>query len=180
MSRKQPRRPARTARRASRTHPNPSAGVGLWTRLDHDVLGMPAPAVYIPAQALAPSTAADWGFQSMLHRDADAPIPFAHARDRHMAADLASDTEMILLSLPAEAFATTAPLVSAVPEPLSSGRFATSHPTAWTTAAYAAQSLLLLIGPDERPALPAGSDLADLWLFHSAIAVVPLVAPQPG
>ena len=61
---------------------------------------------------------------------------------------------MDLLILPAAPFTGTGePAVIPEPQLLASGRFADPHPPEWKEAAYAAQSLLAVIGPDDLPAI---------------------------
>ena len=93
---------------------------------------------------------------------------------------------MDLLILPAAPFTGTGePAVIPEPQLLASGRFADPHPPEWKEAAYAAQSLLAVIGPDDLPAIDpeklredVRAALGSLWIFNAAVAALYLVMPD--
>src|SRR5450755_199610 len=117
----------------------------------------------------------------------DKAIPYATRDGLTLAADIRRRDAMDLLIVPAAAFTGTGePAGIDDPQLLAVGRFLEPHPPAWKEAAYAAESLLAVIGPDDIPALdPARARenprqaLAGLWLFKAAIAAVHLVMPGP-
>jgi hypothetical protein len=148
---------------------------------------MTVPAVYLPQRSLPPDVRGMWGFEPIATRHGDKAIPYA-TRDRlTLAADIRGRDAMDLLIMPAAAFTRTGePASIDDPQLLAVGRFPEPHPPAWKEAAYAAESLLAVIGPDDLPALdPARTRenprqaLAGLWLFKAAIAAVHLVMPGP-
>jgi hypothetical protein len=167
-------------------------GAPPWSRLAHEGLGMPAPAVYLPQRSLPAETRGMWGFEPILTRDAAKLIPYAHRDGLTLVADIRSRDGMDLLIAPMAAFTGTGE-PARVDEPglLASGQFASPHPREWKRAAYAAQSILAVIGPDDLPALnPAklagldpdnprdlGRGLSTLWVFNAAIAALHLVKP---
>lgn len=152
----------------------------VWTRLEHEGLGMPCPGIYLPETALTPFTPAMWGFERMTERPADAPLPYARGRDGSwLAADVNDPTALSLLIAPADCVtaAGSAGIRIDAPRVLATGPVDTPHPPQWQEAAYTARTLLLLTGPSPLPALMRDQQLSDLWIFHSSIAVVPLVQP---
>ena len=156
-----------------------------WSRLPYEELGMPAPAVYVPQRSLPADTRGMWGFEPIMTRDATGAIPYARRGDLTLAADIRSTDGMDLLIMPAAGFTGTGePVTVDSPQLLAAGRFAGPHPSEWKQAAYAAQSLLAVIGPSDVPALDPGKlqegprqALGDLWIFNAAIAAVFLVMP---
>ena len=164
----------------------------LWSRLAHEGLGMPIPAVYLPQRSLPTDTRGMWGFEPIATRDAAKDIPFAHRDGFTLVADIRNRDGMDLLIVPAAVFTGTGePAHVDEPQLLASGRFADPHPRKWKQAAYAAQSLFAVIGPDDFPALnptklrgldptkprDLGRGLSTLWIFNAAIAVLHLVRP---
>lgn len=124
---------------------NRERGAQLWSRLAHEGLGMPIPAVYLPQRSLPADTRGMWGFEPIVTRDAAKPIPYAHC----------------------------------------------DGPRKWKRAAYTAQSLLAVIGPDDVPSLnpeklrgldpmnarDLGRGVSTLWIFNAAIAALHLIGP---
>ena len=166
----------------------------------HKAIGLPLPAVYIPQRTLPPSIKDRWAFELIRARDAQKPIPFARNGDNVLAADIRSQNAMSLLIVPAVLFTGTGvPGVAESPVVLVNGRFTDPHPREWKQAAYTAGALLAAIGPDESPCwippnflpgdpseVPAAERqaiiaraLGSLWIFHSAIAGLHLVMPDP-
>lgn len=171
---------------------NRDRGAPLWSRLAHEGLGMPIPAVYLPQRSLPADTRGKWGFEPIVTRKAAKPIPYAHCGDLALVADIRGRDDMDLLIVPAAVFTGTGePSRVDDPQLLASGRFAEPHPRKWKKAAYAAQSLLAVIGPDDFPALnpeklhgldptdirDLGQGVSTLWIFNSAIAALHLVKP---
>jgi hypothetical protein len=165
-----------------------------WSRLDWAGLGMPIPAVYIPQRSLPPDTRSMWGFEPISIRPANRDIPFAWRGGLTLAADINSTDGMDLLSVPAAMFTGTGePVAVAEPQLLARGHFTDAHPPEWKDAAWAAQALLVVIGPDDFPGLDLslveGSDredpaevregtrrlVSELWVFKAAVACVHLV-----
>ncbi len=148
---------------------------------------MPVPAVYLPQRGLPPDIRGMWGFEPIATRHGDKAIPYASRDGLTLAADIRKRDAMDLLIVPAAAFTGTGePARIDNPQLLAAGRFPEPHPPAWKEVAYAAQSLLAVIGPDDLPALdPARTRQnptqahAGLWLFKAAIAAVHLVMPGP-
>jgi hypothetical protein len=133
-----------------------------------------------------------WGFEPIVTRKAAARIPYAHRDGLALVADIRGRDDMDLLVVPAAVFTGTGePARVDDPQLLASGRFAEPHPRKWKKAAYAAQSLLAVIGPDDFPALnpeklrgldptnirDLGRGVSTLWVFNSAIAALHLVRP---
>ena len=165
----------------------------LWSRLAHEGLGMPIPAVYLPQRSLPEDTRGMWGFEPIVTRGATKPIPYAQRDSLALVADIRSRDGMDLLIVPAVVFTGTGePARVDEPQLLASGLFADPHPRKWKRDAYAARSLLAVIGPDDFPALdpaklrgldPAkprdlGRGLSTLWVFNGAIAALRLVSPD--
>jgi hypothetical protein len=161
-------------------------GPPQWSRLPHEDLGMSAPAVYLPQRSLPADIRGMWGFEPILTRDAGKQIPYAHNAGSVLAADIRSRDGMDLLILPAAPFTGTGePAVITEPQLLASGRFADLHPPEWKEAAYAAQSMLAVIGPDDLPAIDpeklregVRAALGSLWIFNAAVAALYLVMPD--
>lgn len=166
--------------------------VPLWSRLAYEGLGMPIPAVYLPQRSLPADTRGMWGFEPIVTRKGAEPIPYAHRDGLALVADIRGRDDMDLLIVPAAVFTGTGePARVDDPQLFASGRFAEPHPRKWKKAAYAAQSLLAVIGPDDFPALnpeklrgldptnirDLGRGVSTLWVFSSAIAVLRLVRP---
>lgn len=176
-------------RNAKRRRQGQQKAAPPWTRLDHEGLGMPAPAVYLPQRSLPPDTRGMWGFEPITTRPGDRDLPYARCGDLVLAAHIGRPNEMDLLIAPA----TGPPVAVDGLELLASGRFTGPHPAEWTRAAYSAGSLVAVIGPDDFPGLDLsqveGLDRNDpeqvregtrrlvrgLWIWKAAIAVVPLV-----
>lgn len=171
---------------------NRDRGAPLWSRLAYEGLGMPIPAVYLPQRSLPADTRGMWGFEPIVTRAAAMPIPYAHSDGLALVADIRGRDDMDLLIVPAAVFTGTGePARVDDPQLLASGRFAEPHPRKWKKAAYAAQSLLAVIGPDDFPALnpenlrgldstnirDLGRGVSTLWIFNSAIAALHLVRP---
>jgi hypothetical protein len=76
-----------------------------WWRLPHEDLGMPTPAVYLPQRSLPPDTRGMWGFEPIVTRAADKPIPYARRGELTLVADICSPDGMDILIAPASAFA---------------------------------------------------------------------------
>ena len=167
-------------------------GAPLWSRLVHEGLGMPIPAVYLPQRSLPADTRGMWGFEPIVTRDAAKPIPYAYRDGYTLVADIRGRDDMDVLIVPEDVFTGTGvPARVDDPQLLASGRFAEPHPRKWKKAAYAAQSLLAVIGPDDVPALnpeklrgldptnirDLGRGVSTLWVFNSAIAALHLVRP---
>jgi hypothetical protein len=164
----------------------------LWSRLAHEGLGMPIPAVYLPQRSLPADTRGMWGFEPIMTREAAKPIPYAHHDGLALVADIRGLDDMDVLVVPVDMFTGTGePALINDPQLLASGRFADPHPPKWKKAAYAAQSLLAVIGPDDVPVLnpekvrgldpmnirDLGRGVSTLWVFNSAIAALHLVMP---
>src|ERR1700691_3388255 len=164
-----------------------SSEVPVWSRLPHEGLGMPVPAVYLPQRSLPPDIRGMWGFEPIATRHGERDIPYASRDGLTLAVDIVGRDAIDLLIVPAAAFTGTGePARIDIPQLLAAGHFPEPHPPTWKEAAYAAQSLLAVIGPDDLPALdPAlarenpSQALAGLWLFKAAIAAVHLVMPGP-
>jgi hypothetical protein len=180
MIRKKPSRQPAPGRR-----PGADAESLPWTRLPHEDLGMPAPAVYLPQRTVPADTRGMWGFEPLVTRDAGKPIPYAHRGELALAADIRAPGGMEMLIVPSGVFTGTGVTVQVDdPQVFATGHFTDPHPLAWREAAYAAGSLLAVIGPQDVPGLdpaqlqegPAAA-LDELWLFKAAIAVVYLVTP---
>ena len=169
---------------------NRDRGAPLWSRLAHEGLGMPIPAVYLPQRSLPTDTRGMWGFEPIVTRGAANPIPYAHRDGLALVADIRGRDDMDLLIVPADVFTGTGePTLVNEPQLLASGRFAEPHPRKWKKAAYNAQSLLAVIGPDDFPALnpeklrsldpmntgDLGRGISTLWIFNAAIAALHLV-----
>jgi hypothetical protein len=156
-----------------------------WSRLPHEGLGMAAFAVYLPQRSLPADIRGMWGFEPILTRDAGKRSRMRNAGSV-LAADIGSRDGMDLLILPAAPFTGTGePAVIPEPQLLASGRFADPHPPEWKEAAYAAQSLLAVIGPDDLPAIDpeklregVRAALGSLWIFNAAVAALYLVMPD--
>lgn len=146
---------------------------------------MPIPAVYLPQRGLPPDTRSMWGFEPVVTRDSDKPIPYVNRDGLTLVADIRSPDGMDLLAVPEAVFTGTGkPAYVAEPQLLAVGHFTDAHPPEWKEAAYTAQALLVAIGPDDAPVLrqayPGESPvraIRRLWIFNAAIAAVHLVAP---
>lgn len=156
--------------------------------------------MYLPERTLPPGLKDRWGFELIRTRDTQKPIPFARRGDNTLVADIRGQDTMSLLIVPAALFTGTG-MPGAVESPLVlvAGRFTDPHPREWERAAYASGALLAVIGPNDLPVLdssqfPAGDAfevppaerqaiisraLSGLWIFHSAIAGLHLVMPDP-
>jgi len=111
---------------------------------------MPVPAVYLPQRGLPPDIRGMWGFEPIATRHGDKAIPYASRDGLTLAADIRKRDAMDLLIVPAAAFTGTGePARIDNPQLLAAGRFPEPHPPAWKEVAYAAQSLLAVIGPDD-------------------------------
>jgi hypothetical protein len=177
-------------RNAQRRRQRKQKAAPPWTRLDHEGLGMPAPAVYLPQRILPPDTRGMWGFEPISTRPGSKGLPYARRGDLVLAAHIGGPDEMDLLIAPASG----PPVAVDDLELLASGRFTDLHPAEWKQAAYSAGSLVAVIGPDDFPGMDLsqvqGLDRNDpeqvregtrrlvrgLWIFKAAIAVVPLGA----
>jgi hypothetical protein len=171
---------------------NTERGAQLWSRLGHEGLGMPIPAVYLPQRSLPADTRGMWGFEPIVTRDAAKPIPYAHRDGLALVADIRGRHDMNVLIVPQDVFTGNGePARVDDPQFFASGRFAEPHPRKWKRAAYTAQSLLAVIGPDDVPSLnpeklrgldpmnarDLGRGVSTLWIFNSAIAALHLIRP---
>jgi hypothetical protein len=137
-----------------------------------------------------------WGFESISMRPGNRNLPYARHGELALVADVGRADRMDLLTVPAAVFTGTGePAAVRRPRLFASGRFAEPSPPEWREAAWGAQSLLAVIGPDDFPALDLsqveGLDPADpeqiregtqrlvsgSWFLKAAIAAVYLVMP---
>ena len=166
--------------RRRKNHPGPPQ----WSRLPHEDLGMPAPAVYLPQRSLPADMRGLWGVEPILTRDAGKQIPHARNAGSVLAADIRSRDGMDLLILPAAPFTGTGE-PAAIPEPqlLASGRFADPHPRngrmppAPLSRCCPSSGDLPAIDPEKvREGVSAA--LGSLWIFNAAVAALYLVMPD--
>ena len=93
-----------------------------------------------------------WGFEPILNRAAAGMIPRARRGSLTLAADIRSTDGMDLLVMPTAGLnGTGEPVAIDSPQLLAAGRFTDPHPPEWKQTAYAAQSLLAVIGPSDAP-----------------------------
>jgi hypothetical protein len=115
-----------------------------WIRLDHQGLGMPVPAVYVPAPVLDGQNLRRLGFVSVLDRDATADLPMS----RRLAADvMTAPDRMTLLVFDKDFGKSRKATVQACPAITLEGRYADAADEQWQNAAYLARNILLLTGP---------------------------------
>ncbi|MFI7074915.1 hypothetical protein [Micromonospora sediminicola] len=146
-----------------------------WLRLDHEGLGMPLPAVYVPTDHLPPKWPLKRRFVHVLNRDENADLPIVAG----LAADIADPAGMQLLAVETatsgaqrHAAVVTASSVTT----LATGRYTEPSTRVWREQAYAGRLLIVVLG---RPPVHASTTpLELLFTPGSRMGVVPLVANQ--
>jgi hypothetical protein len=121
-----------------------AVAAGHWIRLDHQGLGMPVPAVYVPLPALDGQSLRKLGFVSVIDRDAKADLPMS----RRLAADvMTAPDRMTLLVFDQNLGMSRKAVLRARPSAALEGRYIAAADEQWQNEAYLAQRILLLTGP---------------------------------
>ncbi|MFI6132686.1 hypothetical protein [Micromonospora sp. NPDC051141] len=146
-----------------------------WLRLDHEGLGMPLPAVYVPTGHLPPRWPLEQHFVDVLNHDENADLPIVAG----LAADIADPAGMQLLAV--ETAASGAQRHAAVVDACSvtavaTGRYTEPSTRDWREQAYAGRLLIVVLGHLLVQASTTPLEL--LFTPGSRMGVVALVANQ--
>lgn len=139
-----------------------------WLRLDHEGLGMPLPAVYVPAADLYQPDLAALGFARLAEVMAGAVIP----RTPNIVADAGSSPEQLTLVISRhDLFAEPGPkaLTEDRDTKVVTGRYPTPAEPHWQSQVQEASWILLIAGPQPAPAGSTGARTPQAYLLSREV-----------